>query len=263
MSRQLLWHYAGVILLGTAATLRAEIIALHPMADTTLIQVAPGNNLGGADFFNAGTAGNGNRNRALLSFDLSGIPIGSTINFASLSFDIIRQPVMDLQTATFGLHRMLVSWNEGVQIPEDENSPGLGAPAAGGESAWAYRFAIDTGWSVPGGQPGVEFVAAPSSTTFVYGLGDPVLFESTAEIAADVQFWLDNPNQNFGWMFMTETEQVRKSARSFASREDPNGGPLLLIDFTPVPEPGSVALFASGLVLFWCSVRLRKGHKIP
>ena len=260
MSQSFCWYCASVFLVSAAATLRGEIIALHPVADTSLIQVAPGNNLGGADFFNAGTAGNGNRNRALIRFDLSGIPVGSTINFASLSFDIIRQPVMDLQTATFGLHRMLVSWNEGVQIPEDENSPGLGAPAADGESAWAYRFAIDTPWSTPGGRSGVEFVAAPSSTTFVYGLGDPVLFESTAEIAADVQLWLDNPNQNFGWMFMTETEQVRKSARSFASREDPNGGPLLLIDFTPVPEPGTIGLFTLGFVIFRCSLRLRKGH---
>src|SRR5213075_1038028 len=55
----------------------AETVSLQPIADTTLFQVAPGNNLGGAGFFNAGTAGNGNRNRALLRFDFSGsIPTG-------------------------------------------------------------------------------------------------------------------------------------------------------------------------------------------
>ncbi|HEY0548473.1 MAG TPA: hypothetical protein VGF13_02660, partial [Verrucomicrobiae bacterium] len=34
----------------------ADTISLQPTADTTLIEFAPDNNLGGGDFFNAGTA---------------------------------------------------------------------------------------------------------------------------------------------------------------------------------------------------------------
>jgi hypothetical protein len=45
-------------------SLRAETIALNPVADTTLIEIASEANLGGAGFFNAGTAGNGFRNRS-------------------------------------------------------------------------------------------------------------------------------------------------------------------------------------------------------
>ena len=48
-------------------SLHSEVATFNPVADTTLIQVDPNANLGGANFFNAGTAGNGNRNRALLA----------------------------------------------------------------------------------------------------------------------------------------------------------------------------------------------------
>ena len=41
-----------------------------------------------------------------------------------------------------------------------------------------------------------------------------------------------------------------RSARSFASREDASGGPILVIDFTPVPEPAMTGLLGLGLVAF-------------
>ncbi|MBK8000159.1 MAG: DNRLRE domain-containing protein [Verrucomicrobia bacterium] len=223
--------------------LRADVITLNPSADTTLIQVDPNANLGGADFFNAGTPGNGNRNRALMVFSLSEfIPAGATINNVSLVLDIVRQPAVDIAPALFSLRRVQTSWSEGDKVPIEEGSPGLGAPATEGDATWLYRSVGGEAWSAPGGRAGVDFSGTPSSTAFVYGIGDPVQFESTPLLTADVQFWLDNPSSNFGWMLMTETEEVRKSARSFASREDANGGPMLIIDFTPVPEPGTITL---------------------
>lgn len=231
----------------------ADTITLHPTADTTLIQVAPDANLGGADFFNAGTAGNGNRNRALLQFSLTeDIPAGATILNAYLSLDVIRQPAMDLQPATFQLRRVLTSWGEGDKTPAEEGSPGLGAPGTAGDATWLSRFVGGNSWSTPGGAAGVDFSARVSSTTFVYGIGEPVQFESTPELTADVQLWLDNPGANFGWMLLPEDERIRKSARSFASREDANGGPMLVIEFTPVPEPAASALIGVGLLALVC-----------
>src|SRR2546425_1067939 len=79
---------------GLLASLRvaADTLTLQPVADTTLIAIAPDNNLGGAGYFNAGTAGNGYVNRALLRFDLTIIPSGSQILGVSLTMDVVREP---------------------------------------------------------------------------------------------------------------------------------------------------------------------------
>jgi hypothetical protein len=227
----------------------AETISLQPVADTTLLEVAPDNNLGGADFLNAGTSGNGSRNRALMRFDLSSIPAGSLITSATLSMDVVHQPSTGMAVSFFDLHRVLQPWGEGVQVPADPNSPGLGSPAAPGEATWNSRFAGSATWTVPGGQEGVDFSATASGTAFVQGLGDPVAFESTSELIADIRAWMDQPSQNFGWMLMTESENIQKTARGFASRES-GFGPTLLIEFAPVPEPSAFALVGISLLLF-------------
>ena len=240
--------------------LRADTVVLHPVADTTLIEAAPDANLGGADFFNAGTAGSGNRNRALMQFSLiDSIPAGSVINGVTLSLDVVRQPSIDLQPATFGVHRVFSSWGEGDKVPADPGSPGQGAPATAGEATWLFRFLGSIPWSAPGGKPGVDFSSTASSTTFVYGIGDPVVFEPTAELVTDVQSWLVHPESNQGWMLVTEDELVRKSARSFASREDAGAGPSLTVDFTLVPEPATLAVWSMGLVMLVC-LRWRREH---
>lgn len=243
----------------SADGLRADTVVLHPFADTTLIEVAPDSNLGGAGFFNAGFTGVSTRNRGLVQFALSeAIPAGSLITGATLNFDIIRQPSVDIDQDLFALHRMLVTWGEGDKLPSPEGSPGFGSPATAGEATWNHRFFGATPWSSPGGQAGTDFALTPTAIVPVYGIADPVLIESDLALVADVQFWVNHPDQNFGWMFKAESEAVRKSARSFASREDANGGPTLVIEFTPVPEPSSwVIAMLGGILLLRLFLRRR------
>lgn len=234
----------AVILLCSPSPAEADTVILYPVADTTLVEVAPDNSMGGADFFNAGTAGNGQRNRALFRYDFtSAIPAGSMITGGFLSMEVVRQPQMDQQNSVFSLRRMLQSWGEGTQAAEPGVSPGLGGPVMPGDANWLWRFADTVAWGAEGGMVGVDFSSQISSTAFVYGLGDAVEFENTPQILADLQYWLDNPGANFGWMMLNENERTRKTARSFASRES-GFGPALVIEFTPVPEP-----FTSGLLL--------------
>lgn len=237
----------GILVSGSVlwSSALAESVVLQPFADTTLIEISPDANMGGADFFNTGTAGNGYRNRALMLFDVaSEVPVGAIIQSVTLTLDMVRQPP-DWQPAVLDLHRVNVSWGEGIQVPMD-GSPGLGAPAQPGEATWLSRFNSGLAWGDPGGKAGVDYQANASSSTTVFGFGDSVVFEGSAAMIADVQLWADHPDQNFGWMLKTADESLRKSARGFASHENGGGGPMLSIQFTTIPEPSTWMLLAIG-----------------
>ena len=231
---------------------------MQPAADTTLIEAAPQNNLGGATFFNAGTTGSGKRNRALLFYDLSSaIPPGAVITGAELSMDVVRAPGGNPRSSIFSLRRMFRSWGEGGQTPADPGSPGQGAPAAAGEATWENRFAPGTAWGALGGEQGTDFSDTISSSAFVGGAGQTILFGSTPASVADVQFWLDHPQANFGWMLQTESEELGKTARGFASRES-GFGPTLAVTFTAVPEPGTISLVSLFLICLGVMARRRR-----
>ena len=217
----------------------AARIQLQPIADTTLIETAPDNNMGGTEFVNAGTAGaNGARNRALYKFDFSSIPTGSKIRSASVTLEVSREPSMNPQSSLFELHRFLRSWGEGDKNSILEGSPGLGLPATEGEATWNSPFALTTNsWTFPGASN--DFLETISSSIDVLGVSDFPHFNSTAQMIADVQTWLDNSNANFGWLLKTESESVAHTARGFGSREfvgeDTNSAPYVEVEFVPPP----------------------------
>lgn len=232
-----------------------DIVSLQPVADTSIFSLTPNNNWGGANFFNGGAAANQGINRGLVRFDLGGaVPPGSTIISATVSFEVIRQPSTGHRNSIFDLHRMLVSWGEGSQAPVPPQDVGL--PAGAGEATWLHRFGDTDPWGQPGGQPGVDFVAAASANSFVGQVGDPVEFGPASGLTADVQWWLDNPGLNFGWMLSSQEENTLRTARSFASRES-GFGPVLTIEFMPVPEPATAALCTLGGLALLAVVRRR------
>src|SRR5437762_5783027 len=121
-----------------AWSLRAETVVLTPVADTTLHQKFPTNNVGGHFDVSAGGVGSGERTRALIRFDLTGkIPSSATITSATLTVRVTRQPSSGGANSTFELRRMHRSWSEG-----NKTSPS-GEAATDGETTWNNRVHPD------------------------------------------------------------------------------------------------------------------------
>jgi hypothetical protein len=235
------FRWVGLLLsLLTISASEATTIELRPVADTTLIETAPAANLGGHRFMNSGSTGlsPATRNRALLKFDLvNHVPATATIVSVELVLEVVGQPRDGGVEGIFELHRMLQSWGEGEQVGAVA-SPGLGEPAAAAEATWTHRFAL-TGleWGAPGGLVATDFAGHISAEQIVYGVGDsPYLFGSTGSLIADIEFWLRQPEKNFGWMLKGADEGVRFTARRFGAREDPVNAPILRIQYEAGPS---------------------------
>jgi hypothetical protein len=217
---------------------QAETLDLRPVADTTLIETQPDNNMGGQVFFSAGTTQNYPRVRGLVRFDVSGLPAGSIINEVTLTLEMVRQPRDGYNSSTIGLQRMLQGWGEGNKANIDPNSPGLGSPATAGEATWNARAFGSQLWAAPGGAAGTDYSSSISSALDVYGTGDsPYTFPTDTGLTEDVAFWQAHPGLNYGWMIKALDEDVNFTARRYASREDPDFAPILHVDYTVVPEP--------------------------
>ncbi|MCA9217388.1 MAG: hypothetical protein KDB27_30175, partial [Planctomycetales bacterium] len=129
------------------------------------------------------------------------------------------------------LHRVLSSWGE---ASSDAGEPGgAGAAAEEGDATWLHRRYLSSNWNQPGG----DFVSQSSGTIDINTVGDYAW--STQQMVTDIEFWRDNPNQNFGWLIQgNETE--RKTAKRLDSRENSVAAnrPVLTIEYEdPVVLP--------------------------
>jgi len=229
----------------------ADVVVMKPVADTTLIEVAPSNNLGGMAFVNAGTTQNYTRNRGLFRFDFTGIiPTGSWVSNVAFMIEVVGRPVDGFAPAIFGVHRLLKPWGEGDKLG-DSLHPGFGAPATSGEATWSERFAFTTNiWSKPGGEAGSDYFTAASSEATIYSLEDsPYTFASTPALVADVQRWTETAAENFGWILVCQSELANFTARRFGSREDAVRPPLLRVEFVPPPWIKSASVIGQSFVL--------------
>lgn len=251
---------AILILAWGPASVRAESVALTPIADTFISEQYTNSNFGAMGYANVGTTENFTRHRALYTFDIAGaIPAGSTITSAQLILEVTRIPNNGYDVSDVGLHRMLRGWGEG---DNNADKPSSAAPADLNESNWGYRFAgTSSTWGVPGGQEGVDYLAGASVIKQVLAV-DGYEFGPTAALAQDLQFWLDNPGANFGWMAISQQENLQFTARRFGSREalPAYNVPRLLVDFIGAPEPSSAALVLGGSMVLYLLRRGRLRH---
>jgi len=177
----------------------------------------------------------GAERRALIAFDIeSAIPIGATITEVSLELDMSRTIAGDHMVELRGV---LESWGEGPSDPGGQE--GGGAAALDGDTTWVHRTYPSNMWATLGG----SFAATASASTSIGGTG-PYTFDSTAEMVADVQSWLDAPAGNYGWALVMPSPTVG-SAKRFNSSENasPATRPQLRVTYEGGETPSVSRVF--------------------
>lgn len=216
----------------------ADTLQLVPDRDNTLYERVDGDvsNGAGTGLFFGQTGANAGEvlRRALIRFDLSSIPPGSTINSVSLELQVdLVPPFATAFDAT--LHRVSASWGEGASVAL--GAGGSGAVAVAPDATWLHREFDTLFWNMPGG----DFNATPSATAPVGSTIGPMTFAPTPGLIADVQAWVDDPSQNHGWVILGE-EDNPQNARRVGSRENPDFAPVLTVDFEPLILPEARAV---------------------
>ncbi|HTS02151.1 MAG TPA: DNRLRE domain-containing protein [Thermoanaerobaculia bacterium] len=217
-----------------AGRLDAATATLVPSADTSLFEEnGDASNAKGPGLF-AGRNSLTFTRRALLKFDLTAIPAGSTVTGARLELDLTRAKGNPVDVFLF---RVTAPWGEGTSNSPDPG--GTGAAATPGDATWTKRIWPGTDWTTPGG----DTVGSPSARSPIATVLGTYAFGPTDEMVSDVQSWLDSPATNYGWQIAADELQAPPSARRFGSREsvDPAEQPKLTVTFDPPGGSGRPA----------------------
>jgi hypothetical protein len=211
-----------------AGSMNAAITNITPSKDNTLYEYDPADgdtsNALGFHFF-AGETAMGELRRAVLAFDIAGnIPAGSTIIAVTLSLNMSRTALDDPRTVE--VHKLLADWGEGTSMASGEE--GDGAPATPNDATWRHRFFDTIFWTNEGG----DFSATVSASQSVGPIGQYTW--SSAQMVADVQSWLDDPGNNFGWLVLGD-ESTSITSKRFDTRESASP-PVLTIQYIPGPR---------------------------
>ena len=176
------------------------------------------------------------------AFDVAGaLPPGVIVTRAELS--LLLTP-SNSPTIEIGLHRVLAAWGEGASAA----SGGGGAPAAPGDASWLHTFYDSAFWENPGG----DFLAEASATLDVNEAG-VVGWSSMPAAIADLQAWVDFPDDNHGWLLLGG-EDAPSTAKRFVSREadDPAAPPQLLVEYEVPCATLEIASAALALCHAYC-----------
>ncbi|MEZ6039264.1 MAG: DNRLRE domain-containing protein [Planctomycetaceae bacterium] len=209
-------------------------MAVGASQDTSIFNVGQGDVSNGAGEYvlSGGEGSDETAIRGLIHFDLntSSIPFGATILDVTLRLNAAYSVG---GAANISLHRVSNAWGEGASDALDDELDG--AAAAAQDATWIYRFYNGSQWNSPGG----DFSAGESASASVGAAG---LYQwNDLGMISDVQSWLDDASQNFGWMLLSES--VPGSVKAFHSHDSSNAAlrPSLEITYEEPILPALVA----------------------
>lgn len=211
-------------------TAQAVSVTIYPSADTSLFSNFPDNNLGANSNLVSGASGSSLPSRTLLRFNLlNQIPSNAIIQSVTLTLTVVILPGGGGADSTYDLRRVLVDWSEGRGTGNTGSSTNVGEPT------WNHRAYPSTTWASPGGVVSSDYSEIVSAALPIAGFG-AYLFASTNRLVEDVQRWVMDPPTNFGWVLMSESENIPFTAKRFASRENSTNQPSLTIDYSVQPS---------------------------
>jgi hypothetical protein len=217
---------AGAICFAPAVCLGQTTLEFLPVADATLYESPATSPLanGAGEYVFIGENSLESTRRALLRFDVSAIPSGSTVVSVQLQLDVNQAANATPLPAT--LHAMTRAWCEGPTIPT--GAQGGGAAAQSGDATWFAACQGSSAWVNAGG----DFAPMVLSSQLVAGPAK-VTWPSSPALVATVQQWIDAPASNLG-LVLRGDESSAGTAKRLLSRETSGEGkrPRLIVAFT-------------------------------
>src|SRR5439155_2607370 len=215
--------YFVLVFLIVPGAVRADTVTLVPGRDTTIYQSNPANSNGAGQGMLVGTTGRDFPCRGLIGFDIANnVPAGATITSVQLSLVLANTQNNESRGSSrrVELHRLLADWGEGTSGEGSGISQiGIGffTTSNGTAATWSHAYYRGVPWSNAGG----DFVATASASADIGTTLMKYTWNSTAGLVSDVQSWLDNPANNFGWLLLGD-ESTQSTARIFSTREGTN-----------------------------------------
>ncbi len=230
-----LWAAVGAVL-ATALTTGSVLGAtatLTAVKDASIYADNTSNANGAGIYMHCGSNSGGAVRRALVQFDLSSIPAGSTITAATLTLFGSTGASNNTASTTIEIHKLTQTWSEGSSVPPSNG--GSGIAAAAGDVTWNRRTYNTTSWTNAGGTFSGT-VSASASVPEASGARN----WTGAQVLADVQGWYANSATNFGWILIGD-ENTDQTARRFSSRQHATVSerPKLVITYTPPVTSGA------------------------
>lgn len=214
---------ALALLLGQPSIAQAIIItSTYPAAkDATIRQDKSTRNYGFDNQLDVRSR-SGNRNRrALLEFNISSIPAGSTVENASLRLYVQRLPN---NQRTYNAHRVTNSWLEGTGNGDTNNSAINGVTwieRQYGNNNWTGNGPWD--WAAQGG----DFLAAPTASA------PTASGWMNWNVFSDVIAWVSGAAVNSGWLIKDSAENSNNSQSGrFGSAENGTAAERPALDVT-------------------------------
>ncbi len=241
--RIILSLHCFIFLIGNAQT----TVTIGAIADNTIYQSPASNsNALGQNIF-SGTNGGGSPRRGLMKFDVAAaIPSGAIITAVTLTLNC---NLSRAQADTVFLHKLTASWGEGTSNA-GSGTDGAGVAATTNDATWLTRFFSTINWTSNGG----DYITTPSAGISIDNTG--FFSWSSPTMINDVQNWLNNSLNNFGWIIICN-EATAATARKFGSRENTTiaNRPSLSITYTN-PIPVTLTYFkgikqGDGVLLNW------------